>query len=146
MKLKPEEVTAEPEIETEFSAVEETKDLAEKEFGEKEEKEEHEEHEVRYDEADKSTGHASNNDFAVESPGMLYAQWSSTVLIRKETLCNWGKVKEVDIETEEGKKIKCKVHPIDDLETGVVQVPDKMQLKLGVKKGSTVRVKPVAKA
>lgn len=104
------------------------------------------EDEVEQDEASRLTKPASNNDFTIKSPGMLYAHWSSTVLIRKETLCNWGNVKEVDIEIAKGKKISCKVYPIDDLEIGVLQVPDKMQLRLGVKKGGIVKVKPSIKA
>jgi hypothetical protein len=141
MTLKPEDAVAKPEIETELSAVERTKDLAE-EFGEKNEKERPEEDEVRRHEAEKSFTEASSNDFTIESPGMLYAHWSSTVMIRKETLYNWGKVKEVDIETGKGKRMTCKAYPIDDLEIGVIQVPDKMQLKLGVEKGCTSKSSP----
>lgn len=145
MATKPEGAVAKPEIMPEVSAAEKTKDLAE-EFKEKNKEEGSEEGKVRHnDEAGKLTKRASNNDFTIESPGMLYAHWSSTVLIRKETLHNWGKVKEVSIET--GKvKMTCKVYPVEDLEIGVIQVPDKMQLKLGVKKGGIVRVKPAVKS
>lgn len=144
MTSKPEETVAEPETKPGSQSVERTKDLAE-EFEEKSEKEGPEKEEFRHDEADKSTKRTSNNDFTVESPGMLHAHWSSTVLIRKETLYNWGKVKKVDIETGKGKKMTCKVYPIENLETGVLQVPDKIQLKLGVKKGWIVKVKPAVK-
>jgi hypothetical protein len=144
MTLKPEDAVVKPEIERELSAVEKTKDLDE-EPEEKNEKEGPEKDEARHREAEKSFKEASSNDFTIESPGMLYAHWSSTVMIRKETLCNWGKVREVDIETGRGKRMTCKAYPIDDLETGVIQVPDKMQLKLGVEKGCIVKVKPKAK-
>jgi hypothetical protein len=56
-------------------------------------------------------------------------------------------VKQVILEeTVAGKRISCKVQPIknSDLEgKGVVQIPDKMQQALQVKKGSLVLVKPV---
>lgn len=141
---KHEDTAPKPEIKPEFSAIERTKDLAE-EFGEKNKTEQPEEDEVRHNETNKSTKRTSNNDFTIESPGMLYAHWSITVLIRKETLYDWGKVEEVDIETKQGKKMTCKVYPIEDLETGIIQVPDKMQLKLGVKKGWIVKVRPKVK-
>jgi CRISPR/Cas system-associated protein Cas5 (RAMP superfamily) len=143
MVLKPEDTVAETEIKPELSAIESKKDLAE-EFGEENKREKPEEGEVKHYEADKSTKRGSNNDFNVESPGMLYAHWSGTVLIRKETLYSWGKVKKVDVETKRGKIMTCKVYPVEDLETGVIQVPDRIQLKLGVKKGSVVKVKPAA--
>jgi hypothetical protein len=141
MASKPEDTAAMPEL----SAVKITKDLVE-ESKEKSKKERPEETEVvRHGEVGKSIKRTSSNDFAIESPGILYAQWSSTVLIRKETLRNWGKVKKVDVETSKGKKLTCKVYPIEDLETGIVQIPDKIQLTLGVKKGSVVKVKPAVK-
>lgn len=144
MLSKPEDTAATPEIKPEFSAVERAKDLVE-EFGEKNKKERPKEDEVKHAGADKSTGRTSDSDFTVESPGMLYAQWTNTVLIRKETLHRWGKVKEVEIETDKGKKTRCKVYPIEDSEIKVIQVPDKMQLRLGVRKGCIVKVKPVVK-
>jgi CRISPR/Cas system-associated protein Cas5 (RAMP superfamily) len=143
MVLKPEDTVAETEIKPVQSAVERTEDLAE-EFGGENRRERPQEGEVEHDEADESTERASKNDFTVESPGMLYAHWSGTVLIRRETLFSWGKVKEVDVETNGGKIMTCKVYPVEDLETGVIQVPDRMQLKLGVKKGSIVKAKPAA--
>jgi hypothetical protein len=139
--LKPEDTAAEPETKPELSAVERTKDSA-KESGEEHKGGRSEEGGVKHNEADESNERTSNNDFHVESPGMLYARWSGTVLIRKETLDGWGDVREVDIETERGKIMTCKVYAVEDLEKGVIHVPDKMQLKLGVKKGSIVKVKP----
>jgi hypothetical protein len=144
MVPKPQDIAAKPEVESEFSAVQRAEDLAE-ELGEKDKKEKLEEEEVRHGEVDESIKRTSSDDFTVESPGMLYAHWSSTVLIRKETLRSWGKVKGVDIEAGKGKKTTCKVYPVEDLETGVIQVPDEMQLKLGVKKGGIVKVKPKVK-
>jgi len=101
----------------------------------------------KHGEADKPSEARLDNEFTVESLGMLYAQWSSTVLICRETLQRWGKkVKQVEIETDKGKRIKCVVYPIEGLESGVIQIPDKMQLSLGVKKGSILKVKPVVKS
>ena len=141
MASKPAEDVAKPEAKPELPNIEETKVSAE-EREEKNKIEGLEEIEVKPAEAAKPTKQVSSDDYTIENPGMLYAQWSSTVLIRRETLSGWGKVKEVDIETPKGKKVTCKVYPVDGLEIGVVQIPDKMQLKLGVGKGGTVKVKP----
>jgi hypothetical protein len=144
MSSKPEDIEATPEKKPEISAIERAEELAE-EFGEKNKEERPKEDEVEDARADKSTKRTSNSDFAIESPGMLYAHWSNTALISKETLYGWGKVKEVEIETDKGKKMTCKVYPIENLDRRVIQVPDKLQLKLGVKKGWIVKVKPTVK-
>jgi hypothetical protein len=80
-----------------------------------------------------------------EDAGVLYAQWSGTALISKETLQRWGKkVKEVMISSDKGQRLKLKVQPLEEPENGVVQLPHKVQVNLGVKKGSIVEVKPLA--
>jgi hypothetical protein len=77
---------------------------------------------------------------------------SDTVLIEGETLLEWeqtygGKgIELVDIETFEGKTLRCKVKPIKDskyIGKGVVQIPEKAQQALEIHKGELVRVKPV---
>ncbi|MEM3626666.1 MAG: hypothetical protein QXZ25_01425 [Candidatus Bathyarchaeia archaeon] len=85
------------------------------------------------------------DQFTVDNLGMLYASWSSTVRIHREILSNWGrKIKEVEIETASKKRTRCKVQPMDeDSRKRVIEVPDKIQFALGIKKGDTVKVKPI---
>ncbi|MEM3580526.1 MAG: hypothetical protein QXQ64_04595 [Candidatus Bathyarchaeia archaeon] len=87
----------------------------------------------------------------VENIGGLLVP-SDTVRIDNETLTQWEnmfegkKVEYVEIETFDGKTTKCKVKPIKDskyLGKGIVQIPEKMQLTLEIKKGELVRVKPI---
>ncbi|MEM3566666.1 MAG: hypothetical protein QXK47_03400 [Candidatus Bathyarchaeia archaeon] len=87
----------------------------------------------------------------VENIGGLLVP-SDTVRIDNETLTQWEnmfegkKVEYVEIETFDGKTTKCKVKPIKDSKyfgKGIVQVPEKMQLTLEIKKGELVRVKPI---
>jgi predicted regulator of Ras-like GTPase activity (Roadblock/LC7/MglB family) len=87
----------------------------------------------------------------VENLGGLLVP-SDTVRIDSELLSEWentfdGKpVELVDIETFDGKTLRCKVKPIKDSKyngKGVVQMPEKVQLTLEIKKGELVRVKPV---
>jgi len=87
---------------------------------------------------------ASDNCFIVEDAGVLYSQWSGTVLISKETLQRWGKkVKEAVVESDNGDWIRLKVHALEELENGVVQLPLKVQANIGAHKGSVVKVKPL---
>ncbi len=87
----------------------------------------------------------------VENIGGLLVP-SDTVRIDSETLTQWEntfegkKVEYVEIETFDGKTTKCKVKPIKDskyIGKGIVQIPEKMQLTLEIKKGELVRVKPI---
>jgi predicted regulator of Ras-like GTPase activity (Roadblock/LC7/MglB family) len=87
----------------------------------------------------------------VENVGGLLVP-SDTVRIDNETLTQWEsmfegkKVEYVEIETFDGKTTKCKVKPIKDSKyfgKGVVQIPEKMQLTLEIKRGELVRVRPV---
>lgn len=87
----------------------------------------------------------------VENIGGLLVP-SDTVRIDNETLTQWEnmfegkKVEYVEIETFDGKTTKCKVKPIKDSKyfgKGIVQIPEKMQLTLEIKKGELVRVKPI---
>ena len=85
----------------------------------------------------------SENQFIVENLGMLYATWTSTVRIPKETLSQWGKkVKEVEIEAANGKKARCKVASMESSKGNIIEVPDKVQQTLGIKRGDPVKVKP----
>lgn len=55
---------------------------------------------------------------------MLYAPWSSTVLMNRETLQQLGKkVKEVEVQTHKGKKTRCKVYAVPDIASRVIQIP-----------------------
>ncbi|MEM0007501.1 MAG: hypothetical protein QXR89_04445 [Candidatus Bathyarchaeia archaeon] len=93
----------------------------------------------------------SATQLIVENIGGLLVP-SDTVRIDNETLTQWEnmfegkKVEYVEIETFDGKTTKCKVKPIKDskyLGKGIVQIPEKMQLTLEIKKGELVRVKPI---
>jgi len=87
----------------------------------------------------------------VENIGGLLVP-SDTVRIDNETLTQWEnlfegkKIEYVEIETFDGKTTKCKVKPIKDSKyfgKGIVQIPEKMQLTLEIKKGELVRVRPI---
>jgi translation initiation factor IF-1 len=81
--------------------------------------------------------------FVVENLGMMYASWTNTVRIDQKILSEWsGKVKEVEIETVDGRLVQCRVKPMKKAERRVVQIPDKIQTKLKIKAGDTVFVKP----
>lgn len=83
--------------------------------------------------------------FVVDNLGMLYASWTSTVRIPRDALQLWGvrKVKEVEIETSEGKTAKCRVQLMEGSGEMVIQIPDKVQAALGIAKGDAVKVRPV---
>jgi hypothetical protein len=85
----------------------------------------------------------SENQFIVENLGMLYAMWTSTVRISKETLSQLGKkVKEVEVETVDGKRARCKVASMESSKGNIIEVPDKVQHALGITRGDLVKVKP----
>ncbi len=89
--------------------------------------------------------------FMVENLGGLLVP-SDAVRIDSEALSQWKelygdrKIKEVEIETFDGKATRCKVTPIKDSKykgKGVIQMPKKIRLTLEIKKGELVRVKPI---
>ncbi|MEM3578332.1 MAG: hypothetical protein QXX51_07820 [Candidatus Bathyarchaeia archaeon] len=91
------------------------------------------------------------NQLIVENIGGLLVP-SDTVRVDPAVLKQWGElyegieIREVDIETFGGKSVRCKVKPIKDSKyegKGVIQVPEKVQSSLEIKKGELVRVKPV---
>jgi len=91
------------------------------------------------------------NQLIVENLGGLLVP-SDTVRIDREILSNWEelydgrKIEEVEIETFDGKIAQCKVKPIKNSKyegKGIIQMPDKIQSALEIKKGELVRVKPL---
>lgn len=87
----------------------------------------------------------------VENIGGLLVP-SDTVRVDSETLSGWEstfegkKIEYVEIETFDGKTARYKVKPIKDSKytgKGIVQIPEKAQLALEIKKGELVRVKPI---
>jgi hypothetical protein len=90
------------------------------------------------------------NQFIVEdAQGMLVA--ADTVRVDRETLQQWEehenqKVEMVEVETFGGQSIRCKIKPVKDPKLegkGIVQVPQKIQRLLDIKKGELVKVKPL---
>jgi hypothetical protein len=91
------------------------------------------------------------NQFIVESLGGLLVP-SDTVRIDSEILSQWeelyegSKIEEVEIGTFDGKTIRCKVKTIKDSKyelKGIMQIPEKVQLALEIRKGELVRAKPI---
>ncbi len=91
------------------------------------------------------------NQFIVENIGGLLVP-SDTVRVDNETLLQWEKncndnpILQVEIETFGGKNTQCKVKPLKDSKyagKGIVQMPEKIQSTLEIKKGELVRVKPI---
>jgi len=70
----------------------------------------------------------------------------SEMLSQWEELCTGKKIEKVEIETFDGKKATCKVKPIKDSKSdgkSKVQMPEKIQSTLEIKKGELVRAKPI---
>jgi predicted regulator of Ras-like GTPase activity (Roadblock/LC7/MglB family) len=91
------------------------------------------------------------NQLIVENLGGLLVP-SDTVRVDNATISQWTelyegrRVDEVEIETFDGKTTRCKVKPIKDSKfegKGIVQMPDKVQVSLDIRKGELVRIKPV---
>jgi hypothetical protein len=91
------------------------------------------------------------NQLIVENLGGLLVP-SDTVRIDSEVLSQWEgtyegkKIEEVEIGTFDGKMTRCKVKPIKDSKyegKGIIQLPEKVQLALEIKKGELVRAKPI---
>lgn len=132
-------------IESEIPLVDEVKEPS-KESGEETVNKERKENPELKVKTKSLTTEPSENQFVVENLGMLYASWSDTVRIDRETLSSWGReIKEIEIETVHGKITRCKVKPMDS-KKGIIQIPDKMQLNLEIRKGELVRVKPVGES
>ncbi len=93
------------------------------------------------------------NQLIVENLGGLLVP-SDTVRIDSQMISQWEelyegrKIEEVEIGTFDGKTTQCKVKPIKGSKyegKGIIQVPEKIQLDLEIKKGELVRVKPIVK-
>jgi predicted regulator of Ras-like GTPase activity (Roadblock/LC7/MglB family) len=93
------------------------------------------------------------NQLIVENLGGLLVP-SDTVRIDSQIISQWEelyegrKFEEVEIGTFDGKTTQCKVKPIKGSKyegKGIIQIPEKIQLDLEIKKGELVRVKPVVK-
>jgi hypothetical protein len=91
------------------------------------------------------------NQFIVDRVGGLFAS-SDTVRLDSDTLSQWAelyedkKIEEVTIETFGGKSARCKLKPIKEAKCegkGIIQIPEKIQRSLDIKRGELVRVKPV---
>lgn len=91
------------------------------------------------------------NQLIVENLGGLLVP-SDTVRIDSEILSQWEelyegrKIEEVEIGTFDGKTMRCKVKTIKDSKyegKGIIQMPEKLQLALEIKKGELVRAKPI---
>jgi hypothetical protein len=89
--------------------------------------------------------------FMIETLGGLRAS-SDTVRIENALILQWKdlfgskKIREVDVETLDGKTTRCKFKPIKSSKhegKGVIQMPLKMQLTLQASKGELVMVKPI---
>ena len=90
------------------------------------------------------------NQLIVENLGGLLVP-SDTVRIDKKLLSQWeesydgAKIEQVEVETFDGKRTRCKVKPIKDSKhegKGIIRIPEKIQLNLDIKKGELVRLKP----
>ncbi|MCL6579576.1 MAG: hypothetical protein K6T73_09370 [Candidatus Bathyarchaeota archaeon] len=91
------------------------------------------------------------NQLIVENLGGLLVP-SDTVRIDNKILSEWEElyenktIEEVEIKTIDGKTTRCKVKPIKDSKyegKGIIQMPEKIQLALEIKKGELVRAKPI---
>lgn len=90
------------------------------------------------------------SQFIVDKTEGLFAS-SDTVRIDNDIISQWaelyeGKIKEVTIETFGGKKVQCKLKPIKGSKhegKGNIQIPEKIQKSLEIRKGELVRVRPV---
>jgi len=90
------------------------------------------------------------NQFIVEDLKGLLApsdivRIDNSVIEQWKELYNGRNIEEADVETFEGKSLRCKIKPIKDgkLEgQGKIQIPSKLQLVLDIKKGELLRVKP----
>jgi len=91
------------------------------------------------------------NQFIVENIGGLLVP-ADTVRVDNELLSQWQelyperRIEKVEIETFGGKSTQCKVKPIKDSKyegKGIVQMPEKIQSTLEIRKGELIRVKPL---
>jgi len=142
----PPELESEPEM----AAVQEAEQSIEPAVEETKAEMPKEEESERKQEAENNLPEPQVNQFIVEDiKGLLTP--SDTVRIDNSIIEQWkelyeGKsIEEADLETFAGKSLRCKVKSIKDgkLEgQGKIQIPNKLQDVLDIKKGELVRVKP----
>jgi hypothetical protein len=98
-----------------------------------------------------SSAQTTANQFIVENIGGLLVP-SDTVRVDNEILLQWEEtyndkpIAEVEIETFGGRMTQCKVKPLKDSKfegKGIVQMPEKIQSTLEIKKGELVRIRPI---
>ncbi len=77
---------------------------------------------------------------------------SDSVRLEKSVLMQWKElygdkpVESVEVKTQNGKTTQCKFKQIKNLKggnKGIVQIPKRVQMALGAKKGELVTIKPV---
>ena len=111
----------------------------------------HEEHGAAGASREKVLPEPQVKQFIVENIRGLFSS-ADTVRIDGDTLFQWmdlyedKEIEEAIVETFGGKSVRCKLRPLKDLRfegKGVIQIPEKIQQVLEVRKGELVRVKPV---
>jgi len=146
LKDTPVQVEAEPEDST-FEEAE----MASEELDEESQKTEHEEQAESGNKSETILPKAPVNQFIVENLGGLFVS-GDTVRIDNDILLKWKElyedraIEEVEIETFSGKSARCKLKPIKNSKhegKGIIQIPEKIQAALDIRKGELVRVKPV---
>jgi hypothetical protein len=93
------------------------------------------------------------NQFIVKNVEGLFKS-KDAVLIDRAILTKWAElyedrnIEEATVESFAGKSLRCKVKILKDSKLegkGIIQIPEKLQTELEVKKGQLVKVKPVIK-
>jgi predicted regulator of Ras-like GTPase activity (Roadblock/LC7/MglB family) len=91
------------------------------------------------------------NQFMVEDLQGLLVK-ADTVRVDEETMKQWQqlcddqRIEEVEVETFTGQSMRCKIKPIKDQKMegkGIVQMPQRIQQMLEIKKGELVKLKPI---
>jgi hypothetical protein len=139
-----------PEIEPRIPIVRKFKDL-EEELAEEDVTEESEETKEPEITPEPMFPEPPVNQLIVENLGGLLVP-SDTVRIDSEIISQWEglyegkKIEEVEIGTFDGKTTRCKLKPIKGSKyegKGIIQMPERIQLDLEIKKGELVKVKPI---
>ena len=112
---------------------------------------EHEEHLESKEKPESIVPEAPVNQFIVENIGGFLVS-GDTVRIDNDILLQWKemyedrKIEEAKVETFGGKSTRCKLKSIKDSKyegKGIIQIPEKVQNVLDIRKGELVKVKPV---
>jgi predicted regulator of Ras-like GTPase activity (Roadblock/LC7/MglB family) len=139
----------EPNIEPEKLAIEGDEEPQTKNV-EEPEREKHEEETEPAEKSENILTETPVNQLIVEDLKGLLAP-SDTVRVDSNIIEEWNRlyenrtIEEADIETFVGKSTRCKVKPIKESKLegqGKIQMPNKVQLELDIRKGELVKVKP----